>query len=421
MSPTGLPTVLVVYDVGAATPREIMSAASGLCEVIFLFHQDRAESALAIELIEELAIGIDGTGRSVPELVDLLQPYELSGITTFSEYALRLTCQLGDELGLRVHDLPTLDRLTRKSLQRQCLAQARVDSVAFELVRSRDEILPALERIGVPAVLKPSTGTHSRDTFRLDRIEDGKDLVDRLDVREDFVLEELLVGDPGWTGPGWGDHVSVEHVSFDGEHQHIVTLGKFPLVEPFRETGDFFPSTLDAAVDRQVRDLVAAALDALGVRDGITHTEVKFTAAGPRIIEVNGRLGGGTADIVRKTAATDPVAMGLSVALGRRPVPDGPTPGAEVVFEMSVLSPMERVRVVSLRGLDEIRGLGGVSRVVGVVRPGAVVDWRTGSVSQICTVYGRAEGHRGLAALRERIHELLQVEYAPVSPADGAA
>ncbi|WBC01116.1 hypothetical protein [Micromonospora sp. WMMA1976] len=418
MSSTGLPTVLVVYDVGAATPREIVSAAAGVCEVLFLYHRDMAESALTIELIEGLAAGIDGTGLSVPELVELLKPYELSGITTFSEYALRLTCELGNELGLRTHSPSALDRLTRKSLQRTALAQAGVDSVAFELVRSSGEVLPALKKIGVPAVLKPSMGTHSRDTFRLDRIEDGEDVALRLDIREDFVLEELLVGDPEWTGRGWGDHVSVEHVSFDGVHQHVVTLGKFPLAEPFRETGDFFPATLDRAVDQRVRELVAAALDALGVRDGITHTEVKFTKAGPRIIEVNGRLGGGTADIVRKAGAMDPVTMGLMVAMDRRPVTSGPTPAGVVIFEMSVLSPMERVRIVSLQGRDEIRKLPGVARVVSVARPGAVVDWRTGSVSQICTIWGKAGNHLELAALRERIHELLQVEYAPATDGD---
>ncbi|AXH91493.1 acetyl-CoA carboxylase biotin carboxylase subunit family protein [Micromonospora aurantiaca] len=408
-----LPTVVVVYDIGAATPLEILSAAAGTCDVLFLYDRSRPEAAPGVEFIRELADGLDATGRTVDELADMLRERRPAGIVTFSEYALRLTCQLGERLSLRGHDLATLDRLTRKSLQREALASAGVDGLAFRLVRSVEEATAALDEIGFPAVLKPSTGTHSRDTFRLDSAEDWHNLARSIDLSEDFVVEELLVGDRRWTGEGWGDHVSVEYASFDGDHQHIVTLGKFPLAEPFRETGDFFPSTLDEPARQQVRSLVAAALTAVGVRDGVTHTEVKFTATGPRIIEINGRLGGGTADIVRKAGALNPITIALQIALNYRPQPDCPDKSEEVVFEMSVLSPLERVRVESIGGLDAVRALEGIDRVVAVARPGSIVDWRDGSVSQLCTVFGRIHGHPALARLRRDIHKTLDVTFSP--------
>ncbi|MEU8606797.1 ATP-grasp domain-containing protein [Actinoplanes sp. NPDC048791] len=332
---------------------------------------------------------------------------------TFSEYALRLASELADRIGLPGHDLATLDRLTRKSAQRRRLAEAGVDAVRYESVHTLEEVGRAIDRIGLPVVLKPAVGTHSRDTFRIDDHKDWQAVEEALVMREEFVVEELLVGDPGPAGPRWGDHVSVEHVSFEGESRHVVTLGKFPLAVPFRETGDFFPSTLDHETLASVNGLAAEAISALGVRHGITHTEVKFTPAGPKIIEVNGRLGGGVADIVRKAGGRDPVAMAFEVAVGRRPHPSAPPPDGNVVFEMSILSPQDRVRITRVRGLDALRAMDGVDRMVAVARPGSVVDWRTGSVSQLCTVYGHASDHDALQALRKAIHQTYVCDFAP--------
>ena len=46
-------------------------------------------------------------------------------------------------------------------------------------------------------------------------------------------------------------------------------------------------------------DIASMAIKALGVRVGFLHTEIKLTPDGPRIIEVNGRLGGSVAEMAK--------------------------------------------------------------------------------------------------------------------------
>ena len=92
---------------------------------------------------------------------------------------------------------------------------------------------------------------------------------------------------------------------------------------PAEKTGQFVPATLSPALAAEVTALTGSALDALGVRDGVTHTEVKLTRAGPRIIEVNGRLGGYVGDIVRRASGYDLLRAAIQVAV-RRPVPVPP-------------------------------------------------------------------------------------------------
>ena len=83
---------------------------------------------------------------------------------------------------------------------------------------------------------------------------------------------------------------------------HLALTGRFPLAENFRETGFFIPAALDEAEQDEV--LRAGHGGHRGARGhvGCLHTEIKFTPDGPRIIEVNGRVGGGVPEMIERAA-----------------------------------------------------------------------------------------------------------------------
>ncbi len=68
----------------------------------------------------------------------------------------------------------------------------------------------------------------------------------------------------------------------------------------------------------------SAALDALDVRWRVTHTELRVTQSEVEIIEVNGRVGGYLARLLRPLGGPDLVRAALTVALGRVPNCEGP-------------------------------------------------------------------------------------------------
>ncbi len=65
-----------------------------------------------------------------------------------------------------------------------------------------------------------------------------------------------------------------------------------------------FPSSLGHGDEAAVVELASRALEALGVRHGNSHVEVKLSARGPRVIEVNGRIAGGLLELMRPAATT---------------------------------------------------------------------------------------------------------------------
>ncbi|MFD8478108.1 acetyl-CoA carboxylase biotin carboxylase subunit family protein [Kitasatospora sp. NPDC059673] len=411
-SPHELPLLAVVYDLGAVGPAEIVAAARGLCRVILLCDPARPHVAGILPELRRFADVLE-TGADPEQNARTLAELTPDGITTFSEYAIRTTADLAARLGLPYHDGPTASRLTDKYLQREALAAAAVDAVRCVAVRQRPEIDRALAEVGAPAVVKPRRGAGSRATHRVDTTAELADLLTVLttDGEEEYVVEELLAGDPAAAGAEWGDYVSVESLVRDGEVRHVCVTGKFPLAEPFREVGQFLPGVLPAGLAERCTALTERALRALGVTVGVTHTELKLTDRGPRVIEVNGRIGGYVNDVLNRSAGYNLLAAALRTALGL-PLPDGGPAFRQVAFRRYLVAPATARQVLSLDGAEAIGAIPGVQYVEWRATPGAPLDWRDGTQGCLGVVYGIARDHDALRRIGTEIDRLFTPVFA---------
>ncbi|MFD6156632.1 acetyl-CoA carboxylase biotin carboxylase subunit family protein [Nocardia sp. NPDC060256] len=383
----------VAYDLGAASATEIAASLGDVAELVFLV----ADSEHTREVRPVLA----EFGRCVPVTGDIatdaaaIRAFAPRAVVTFSEPMLRFASGVAAELGLPFHQPETTWLLTDKFAQRARLRSAGVDSVRSARIDKESDWWPALARVGMPAVVKPAWGGGSEDTHFLPDAAAARrvlaELSDRLSSRRGWVVEEYLQGRPGHP---YGDYVSVE--SFCGPHGpvHVALTGKFPLEPPFRECGQFWPAALPAAEQAQVVDLVTRALAALDMRIGMAHTEVKLTTAEPRIIEVNGRLGGNIQDLALRSRAADLVRVCGLAALGE-PVRIAPAQPDKVYFQYMFLTPIRPCRMVAAHGVENLREVAGITTYRAAVRPGDLVPGGVGT-RQIGQLYGVAEDHRAM-------------------------
>jgi len=86
------------------------------------------------------------------------------------------------------------------------------------------------------------------------------------------------------------------------------------------ELGTTCEASLDAAERRAVADYAAAVVVALGLDVGIFHVEIMLTADGPRLIECNPRLAGGSIpQLCRIATGVDPYEQLVHLCLGAAP------------------------------------------------------------------------------------------------------
>ncbi len=263
--------------------------------------------------------------------------------------------------------------------------------------------------ITYPAVLKPAEGSGSRGIIRLSGPDDLVDTVEAEPGSDGYLVEEYLVDElhDRW----FASYFSVESVVSGGVISHAAICGRFPLAEPFRETGNFVPGLLDPELEPEVFAMVEATTEALGIRDAVVHTEIKLTPDGPRLIEINGRLGGRPPFVLMSVSSVNLFKAACAVAVGTPVRFDRPVACDGVGFWLMRQPPVSARTVRSITGVAEVSELDGVDEVIVRRNAGSSVDWREGTDSLVATVKGRRPDHAALAETVAAVNRLLTVDY----------
>jgi ATP-grasp domain len=412
------PLVAVGYGPRCVPAMQLAEAAAGVCDLLWLIDTSVPGMGEMSGLLTRFGAVVDLDGVSVEEAVKVLGDWEPVGLTTFLDAGMVDLACIAEGLELPFHSPETAAALTDKARQRQVLGDAGLNMPPCRLVHpdhSESGLAAVGAQVGWPAVLKPRSAQGSRYTFL---IPDGAEFQRRLDMlgpdRPEMVLEGYLPDDPARADSPYGGYVSVESVVADGAVSHLALTGRFPPAKNFRETGFFIPASLDAESRSAVLDLATRAIAALGVRAGCLHTEIKFTPDGPRIIEVNGRMGGGVAEMLERAAGVDLLELTLRVAMGE-PVPvDSPVATSRIGYRFFLQPPTVSATVTAVEGIADFSDRADVDTVSLHQAPGAALDWRDGSGNHIVAVVGSTDDEAQLQAAYRLLHQTVTVTYTDV-------
>ncbi|MEU9992591.1 ATP-grasp domain-containing protein [Streptomyces sp. NPDC048045] len=259
-------------------------------------------------------------------------------VVTFSEYAVVAVAEACRLLGLRgagpAAALARDKRLMRAAWERHGIPQPR-----FRAVATDRQLHVATAELSGPLLLKaawsagstahqiiegPADVASAWERSRAVMTESARLGYAELHVGgagEDFIVEEIVTGCAGewFDGPGWGDYVSVEGVVVDGVFRPVCLSGRMPTVAPFTERAGITPAAVAAGAQARIVDLARRAVEALGLENCGTHTEIKLGADGRMwVIETAARFGGAmTVPQIEEVFGLDLVGMFTDQLLGR--------------------------------------------------------------------------------------------------------
>ena len=238
----------------------------------------------------------------------------VAGVTSIaSDVAVPTVNFVAGKLGLPGNDPRYSEVMTNKYSMRRSFRENGIPSPAFLEVSSETD-LDALELPGWPLIVKPTDRSGSRG---VEKVFDREHL--KKAVR--FALEESLHHEAIVESFVEGREISVESISWQGRHYVLQITDKVTTGAPyFIELAHHQPSDLPRNIQDRVRDLVPRALDALHIRCGASHAEIKITPEGELyIIEIGARMGGDFigSDLVRLSTGYDFLQAVIEVALGR--------------------------------------------------------------------------------------------------------
>lgn len=414
----GLPVVAVGYGPRAVPPMRIAEAAAGVCELIWLVDRGAPDMVGRTELLARFGTVLDVSGRDRRALVEELRAYEVKGMVPYVDAAMIELSELAEELELPFHSTGTARALVDKALQGELLAASGLPvprHVVLPQPAGRAVVESLAGAISWPAVLKPRADQGSRATFLVHDAGEVAGLVDSLGSPDgEMLLEEYLAGAPDLAAGPYADYLSVESIVTEGEISHLALTGRFPPTRCFRETGFFIPAVVDRGVEQAIVDNVTVAIHALGVRWGVLHTELELTASGPRILEVNGRAGGGVPEMLTRAAGLPLLQLTLRVALGERIRIEGPVATDRIGYRFFLQPTVLSGSVHAIEGVDALADHPSVETVTIHRGPGSKIDWREGTRGHILSVAGAARDAVELTAVEWMLREIVKVTYDSV-------
>ncbi|EST26430.1 ATP-grasp domain-containing protein [Streptomyces niveus] len=277
-------------------------------------HELATESG--VDVIDVDTFDPDAVRRALASLTDL------AGLINTTDTWSAPAADLAQELGLPGPDPEAVKLLRDKARVRQTLHRAGLSagtSVVLEPHADRAELVR--EGVGLPAVLKVSAGTSSRDVWI---VHDEEALAAALAEAEERAqapggqgLNGRLFAEPFLAGPLY----SAETLSWQGHTRLLGVLSRQTSRRPaVREEAAAFPVALPAdelaTIERWVADVLAAA----GHDQGFAHVEFVLTRRGPELVEINRRIGGAlVAEAMCRTLDVNVYEALVDVTLGRRP------------------------------------------------------------------------------------------------------
>ncbi|XP_069110451.1 carnosine synthase 1-like [Argopecten irradians] len=243
-------------------------------------------------------------------IIQLLGDRHIDGCFTFTEADTPITAVICQKLGVRgIHpDAAMTVRSKHNTYQilRQnttdCLYTTEIYSpISYRIGTVRD--ISDAKKITYPAVLKPEFDVGSWGVVKVTSKDDCLSQINRLQRNFDtsrlggkfgksLVLMELLQG----------LSYNVDVVIYDGELMiGLITDVGLYLPNMFVDTATCQPSSLSDELQTELTTAAHQCCCKVGLVNGVFNTEWKITESGPKLVEINGRIGMYRRSIVYKT------------------------------------------------------------------------------------------------------------------------
>jgi formate-dependent phosphoribosylglycinamide formyltransferase (GAR transformylase) len=255
---------------------------------------DQPQSSVPQAAREALAhyehVGSLAAGDAVLATVrQLARQVRIDRVECLWEPYMLLAARLRDELGLPGLTVTQTFPFRDKELMKQLLGAAGLRTPGHESTDTVAGVWAAAERLGFPLIVKPIAGAGAADTYRVGSAADLDAILPMLRHVPHVIVEEFVDGEEfTYDTICAGGRVLFENICWYRPRPLLTKLHEWisPVTVALR--------TLDAPDLQAGRALGAAAVKALGFRDGFTHMEWYRKADGEAVFgEIGARPPGG--------------------------------------------------------------------------------------------------------------------------------
>jgi len=287
-----MPRVAIILPTSTYRTRDFMDAADALDIDITVVSERR--QLLADEMGDGFLLADLGhPTEAAAAIVERAGRTPFDAIVAVDDPGVLVAALAAQSLGLP-HNPPSAVAATRNKATLRRQLNGVVRQPPFQIAEPGIDVVGLAEVVGYPLVIKPLSLSASRGVIRVDGPGDVQPTVERIRLilaragrspSEPLLFERFVPG----------AEVAVEGVLRHGQLDILAVMDKpDPLDGPFFEESIYLtPSRHHPEILEEVRDVVATAVEALGLIEGPIHAELRIDGPFVRLIEIAARSIGG--------------------------------------------------------------------------------------------------------------------------------
>jgi biotin carboxylase len=266
------------------------------------------------------------------------------------DWPVAIAARVAERLGI-VHPLSpeTAAMAVSKLRQRARFEEAGVPQPPYAVCSSIEEAEAAAGAMGYPCVVKAPDRQGQRGLSHVtgpDRLVNAVETALQASRSRTCLLEELVPG----------REVTVNAYSAAGSFHPLTVTDRLTAEPP--AFGVALAHAWPADGGAEAAGAAERAIEALGIREGPTYTQIVLGSDGPRVVELAARLGGGhDAELCRVALGIDLNQLALAAALGEAAEIPQPEPAGGACVRFLVAPEGELARVEGLGEAHEIEGI----------------------------------------------------------------
>lgn len=351
--------------------------------------------------------------RALDDIVAYARRTGAAAILTVNEYLTELAARACAALGLPGND-PALAPAARNKVAmaaaftRAGVTTPRTDTTST--LRGFRRLLTARLGPDSPAVVKPADAAGSEGVTVLTSQQGAADAWEAARTpaamygihRDERVVVQQYMD---------GAEYSVESLTQHGRTTHLAITAKTTTLGAHRaETGHALPAQLPAPLTAAIQAEAERAIEAVGIRNGASHTEIIVTADGrPYVIEIGARLGAGhIGELIHHALGIDPWNALLDTALG---LPTTLAPTRSGYATVRFLTSPASGRLKHIDGLPQHAP--GIPTVRVRARPGDLVGPLTTNAGRLGAVVVTGTDRAEVEARADRLTARVRINIAP--------
>ena len=412
-----MPRVLLILPTSTYRAPDFQAAARALgAEVVVASEHRQALSGSMGD--RALVLSLRGPEAAARAIEELHRRAPLDAVVAVDDVGQRAAAAACARIGLSCNPPQAVSASRDKAAMRRALAAAGIAQPEHRVAAAGDDVAALAAEVGLPCVVKPVSLSASRGVIRADDARAAEAAARRIRA-----ILECAGEDAG--GPLLveryvpGAEVAVEGLLRAG---HLEVLAVFDKPDPlegpyFEETIYVTPSRLPAEALQRIERLTQATADALGLREGPVHAELRLDGDRAWVLELAARsIGGLCSRALRFGTGASLEEVILRHALGL-PLPDL---HREAAASGVMMLPIERAGVLTgVGGRDEALAVSGITDLQITVPPDREVVPLPEGDRYLGFIFARGDDPAAVEAALREAHARLEVDIRAPAAAAG--